>query len=70
MPSCPICSRAAKPRAANPAFPFCSDRCKTIDLGKWMSEEYRIAAEQEHERDAGEEPEDESGPSEPDPVRH
>ena len=24
-------------------FPFCSDRCKTIDLGKWLNEEYRIS---------------------------
>jgi uncharacterized protein len=32
-----------KPRHENSAFPFCSARCKTIDLGKWVSEEYRIA---------------------------
>ncbi len=24
-------------------FPFCSDRCKTIDLGKWLNEEYCIS---------------------------
>ena len=23
-------------------FPFCSNRCKAIDLGKWLNEEYRI----------------------------
>lgn len=27
------------------AFPFCSFRCQTIDLGKWLSEEYRIPGE-------------------------
>ena len=24
-------------------FPFCSQRCKTIDLGKWLNGEYRIS---------------------------
>lgn len=24
-------------------FPFCSKRCKSIDLGKWLNEEYRIS---------------------------
>ncbi len=27
-----------------PEFPFCSRRCKTIDLGRWLSEDYRIPA--------------------------
>jgi len=26
-----------------PNFPFCSKRCKLIDLGKWLNEEYRIS---------------------------
>jgi endogenous inhibitor of DNA gyrase (YacG/DUF329 family) len=36
--------------------PFCSERCKMIDLGAWANEEYRVAAvEQEDEvEDAGE----------------
>jgi endogenous inhibitor of DNA gyrase (YacG/DUF329 family) len=41
MAKCPICDAPAKAREANPSFPFCSARCKTIDLGKWLSEEYR-----------------------------
>lgn len=28
----------------NPDFPFCSPRCKLIDLGRWLGEEYRIPA--------------------------
>lgn len=40
--TCPVCGRPAAPRAANGAFPFCSDRCKLLDLGKWLGEEYRI----------------------------
>lgn len=30
------------PRAENRSYPFCSDRCRLIDLGKWLGEEYRI----------------------------
>jgi len=39
---CPICNRPARPRPGNHAFPFCSDRCRLEDLGKWLSGEYRI----------------------------
>src|SRR3984957_3447099 len=34
-PRCPICKKIVKSSA--PEFPFCSDRCRTIDLGKWAS---------------------------------
>ena len=46
MSICPICGAEVKPRGANKAFPFCSDRCKSIDLGKWLSEDYRVPAEE------------------------
>jgi endogenous inhibitor of DNA gyrase (YacG/DUF329 family) len=39
---CPICGKAAKPRAENPSVPFCSPRCKQVDLGKWLNEDYRV----------------------------
>jgi len=42
MPPCPICSRPALLRSQNPAAPFCSPRCKEIDLGQWLSEAYRV----------------------------
>jgi len=42
---CPICGRAAAPRPGNRAWPFCSDRCRLVDLGKWLGEEYRVAGE-------------------------
>jgi len=32
-------------RATNPSFPFCSERCRQIDLGKWLNEEHRVAGE-------------------------
>ena len=39
---CPICKEIVK--SGDPEFPFCSARCRTIDLGKWASGEYVIAS--------------------------
>ncbi len=39
---CPICKKAVK--AADPDFPFCSERCRLIDLGKWASGGYVISS--------------------------
>ena len=44
MSICPICGEEAKPRSANKAFPFCTARCQSIDLGKWLNEDYRVPA--------------------------
>lgn len=38
---CPTCSKKADWQK-NPHRPFCCERCKLIDLGKWAGEEYRI----------------------------
>jgi hypothetical protein len=38
---CPICHKDV-PWAGNPSRPFCSERCKLIDLDHWLSERYRI----------------------------
>jgi endogenous inhibitor of DNA gyrase (YacG/DUF329 family) len=42
MSICPICGGEVAPRTSNKLFPFCGQRCKSIDLGKWLSEDYRI----------------------------
>jgi endogenous inhibitor of DNA gyrase (YacG/DUF329 family) len=45
MPSlikCPICG-TENDFFAEPLGPFCSSRCKMIDLGKWLGEEYRVS---------------------------
>ena len=39
--TCPICKREVTPE--QPYVPFCSERCKLIDLGKWASEGYVIS---------------------------
>jgi len=40
--SCPQCGKTTPWSTANPFRPFCSERCKTIDLGAWATESYRI----------------------------
>jgi endogenous inhibitor of DNA gyrase (YacG/DUF329 family) len=42
MPACPICKSAARRHPDNPHAPFCSERCKLIDLGNWLGESYRF----------------------------
>ena len=37
---CPICKKPAQ--NSDPDFPFCSERCRLIDLGKWASGDYVI----------------------------
>lgn len=39
---CPICQKEVK--NTDEEFPFCSPRCRTIDLGKWASGEYVISS--------------------------
>ncbi len=39
---CPICKKAVTSKHAE--FPFCSDRCRLIDLGKWASGAYVISS--------------------------
>lgn len=41
-PRCPICKTAVAKTDAE--FPFCSDRCRLLDLGKWASGAYRISS--------------------------
>lgn len=56
MRKCPICSNPA-PKTDNPYRPFCSKRCRDIDLGAWIDEEYIIPG-----RDLGSELPDEELP--------
>ncbi len=42
---CPTCKKKTE-WENNPYRPFCSERCKLIDLGKWAAEEYKIKGEQ------------------------
>ena len=39
---CPTCGSKTLYHQSNTFRPFCSERCRTTDLGAWASEEYRI----------------------------
>jgi endogenous inhibitor of DNA gyrase (YacG/DUF329 family) len=43
---CPICKKVLV-EAMRPTRPFCSARCRTIDLGRWLNEDYRVPVEEE-----------------------
>lgn len=40
--TCPQCNKEVTWNKDSPYRPFCSERCKLIDLGQWASESYRI----------------------------
>lgn len=42
---CPTCQRSLAWTAEQLFKPFCSERCRMIDLGEWLMEEKRIAGE-------------------------
>ena len=40
--SCPRCGGQAAWTTGNPYRPFCSERCKLLDLGAWATEKYKV----------------------------
>lgn len=40
---CPTCAGVSVYSTTNVARPFCSSRCKNVDLGAWASEEFRVS---------------------------
>ncbi|TWT99383.1 zinc-binding protein [Botrimarina colliarenosi] len=48
---CPLCEKEFDP-AESKAMPFCSDRCKTIDLGRWLDEGYSMPQDADPDSDA------------------
>lgn len=56
--SCPQCGKPVPWTPENRYRPFCSERCKMVDLGAWASERYRVPVV-----------EDEDAPDEPAPGR-
>ncbi|MGH9354942.1 MAG: DNA gyrase inhibitor YacG [Terriglobia bacterium] len=43
MARCPICKKQTQLKG-DPYRPFCSERCKLLDLDNWLGERYRIPA--------------------------
>jgi endogenous inhibitor of DNA gyrase (YacG/DUF329 family) len=54
--SCPVCGKQLEGQslAELPDFPFCSKRCKLIDLGRWLDGTYALAPEEDEETDPSE----------------
>ena len=50
-PMCPICQKPVAPRGENVSYPFCSRRCRAVDLGRWLGEEYRVPDRQVDEQE-------------------
>jgi hypothetical protein len=50
---CPICGRDMPGQHKEwPDYPFCSPKCRKIDLGRWLGEKYRVpSTEQPHAED-------------------
>ncbi|MCX7286717.1 MAG: DNA gyrase inhibitor YacG [Rhodobacterales bacterium] len=57
--TCPICGKPV----ASDYRPFCSRRCADVDLGRWLTESYRIPA-------TGEEDAEDTPPDDPAPKAH
>ncbi|HEX4051320.1 MAG TPA: DNA gyrase inhibitor YacG [Steroidobacteraceae bacterium] len=65
--SCPTCARPIEWSDANPFRPFCSERCRLIDLGDWLTEKHVIPGESAAAGETGETgPAAEGGPTEDD----
>lgn len=48
--SCPICGKPVEWQPHNRWRPFCSERCKLIDLGAWATERYRVPVVEDKDR--------------------
>ena len=52
---CPICGKAMPGQPAEwPDYPFCSPKCRKIDLGRWLGEKYRVPADEDKSSTEGE----------------
>jgi endogenous inhibitor of DNA gyrase (YacG/DUF329 family) len=58
-PRCPTC-RSAVRWEHNPHRPFCSERCRLIDLGAWVTERYRVPGDPIESETLDDDDEDES----------
>jgi endogenous inhibitor of DNA gyrase (YacG/DUF329 family) len=47
--NCPTCGKTIEWSSENRFRPFCSERCKLIDLGQWATEAYRIPTAENEE---------------------
>ena len=55
--NCPTCRRELEWNSA-PFRPFCSERCRLLDLGAWLSEQHAIPGDAAHGQEGPASPED------------
>ena len=62
---CPHCGKTLEYQSIRdvPHFPFCSERCKLVDLGLWFDEKHTIS-EDLFDRDSPKKPDETEGPKE------
>jgi endogenous inhibitor of DNA gyrase (YacG/DUF329 family) len=48
--ACPTCGKGVEWTAASAWRPFCSERCKLVDLGAWAAERYRVPVAEDKDR--------------------
>jgi len=53
---CPACGKGVEWTPASAWRPFCSERCKLIDLGAWATERYRVPVVEEKDQPEAEDP--------------
>jgi uncharacterized protein len=53
---CPTCGRSIEWSDQSPFRPFCSERCRVIDLGAWLSEKHVIPSNETGTQEAPDEP--------------
>jgi endogenous inhibitor of DNA gyrase (YacG/DUF329 family) len=65
MPRCPVCSAVVE-LASTPTAPFCGERCRLVDLGRWLDESYAVTTPRPRDDEAdddaaaaGDQPDDE-----------
>jgi endogenous inhibitor of DNA gyrase (YacG/DUF329 family) len=51
--NCPRCSAQAAWSPENSYRPFCSERCKLIDLGDWATEKFRVPVQEDNQSPDG-----------------
>jgi endogenous inhibitor of DNA gyrase (YacG/DUF329 family) len=59
---CPVCHQPFDPEKAG-SMPFCSERCRMVDLGRWLDERYSLPIEHSHDHDDGKVPPEEPYPT-------
>ncbi len=59
-PHCPRCGSEVD--RSSPFLPFCSERCRLLDLGRWIQGNYRIAGEKVDLQNTGPVPEEPHNP--------